>query len=367
VLRVVIAPDSFKGSSAAADAARALADGWRSVRPGDELVLLPQADGGEGTLDAVAGARGADAVPHVLPDATGPDGRRVRSRWLGLPDGLAAVELAASSGLPLMAAPDPLGATTRGLGETIAAALDAGATRVVAGLGGSASTDGGAGALAALGLVLLDDAGDELPAGGTALARLAAIDRTRLTPIPGGITLLADVDAPLLGPRGAAAVFGPQKGADPAAVAVLERGLARFAELMGGDPAAPGAGAAGGTGYGFSAAYGAHIESGAARIADITGLVAALRDADVVVAGEGRVDAQSRQGKVVGHVLDLVSGTPVRAVVVAGGFDIRPERADGAPVDAVALVGLAGSASAAIADPGRWLRAAGARAAELLS
>ena len=359
--RIVVAPDSLKGSLDAAPAADAIARGWRSVRPDDELVLLPQADGGEGTLDAIAsavpGARVEDAGP-----VTGPDGRTVEGHWLLLPDGTAVVELAQPSGLPLMAAPDARGATTRGLGEVIARALDGGAHRLVIGLGGSASTDGGAGALAALGLRLLDADGADLAAGGGALVGLARVDATALRPAPaGGVRLLSDVTAPLLGPTGAAAVFGPQKGADADDVAVLDAALARFAALLGGDPGAPGAGAAGGTGYGFAAAWGATLEPGSTAIAELTGLTAAIAGADVLLTGEGRFDATSRTGKVVGNALALVEGTTVRAGVIAGRVDADPG------CWSAALVDLAGSVDDAIRDPARWLEAAGAAAARALS
>jgi len=359
--RIVVAPDSLKGSLDAAPAADAIARGWRSVRPDDELVLLPQADGGEGTLDAIAsavpGARVEDAGP-----VTGPDGRTVEGHWLLLPDGTAVVELAQPSGLPLMAAPDARGATTRGLGEVIARALDGGAHRLVIGLGGSASTDGGAGALTALGLRLLDADGADLAAGGGALVGLARVDATALRPAPaGGVRLLSDVTAPLLGPTGAAAVFGPQKGADADDVAVLDAALARFAALLGGDPGAPGAGAAGGTGYGFAAAWGATLEPGSTAIAELTGLTAAIAGADVLLTGEGRFDATSRTGKVVGNALALVEGTTVRAGVIAGRVDADPG------CWSAALVDLAGSVDDAIRDPARWLEAAGAAAARALS
>ena len=359
--RVVVAPDSFKGSLDAAPAAEAIARGWRTVRPDDELVLLPQADGGEGTLDAVAtavpGARVEDAGP-----VSGPDGRPVEGHWLTLPDGTAVVELAQPAGLPLMAVPDALGATTRGLGEVIARALDAGAARLVIGLGGSASTDGGAGALAALGLRLLDADGAELPVGGGALAGLAAIDASGMRSAPaGGVRLLSDVTAPLLGPDGAAAVFGPQKGATPDDVAVLDAALARLAGLLGGDPDAPGAGAAGGTGYGFASAWGATLEPGSAAIAELTGLTAALAGADVLLMGEGRFDATSRTGKVVGHALALAERSGATAGVIAGRVDADPG------CWSAALVELAGSVDAALRDPARWLEAAGVAAARALA
>ena len=371
-MRIVIAPDSFKGTLDAASAASAIGGGWRAVRPLDEVLLLPQADGGEGTLSAIASAVPDARLMDVGP-VTGPDGRPVEGHWLWLRDGTAVVELALTSGLPLMAALDPLGATTRGLGEVIAAALDAGATSLVIALGGSASTDGGAGALRALGLELFDQTGSPLPDGGGALARLSRIDESRLRPSPaGGVRLLSDVTAPLLGPTGAAAVFGPQKGATPAEVALLDGALARFADVVartprgthGADPAesAAGAGAAGGTGYGFLAVWGAEIDAGSAAIATLTGLDAAAASADVVLTGEGRFDATSLTGKVVGNALQLATRPDARRGVIAGSFASAPPGG----VWSASLIDLAGSQDAAIDDPARWLYAAGIAAAHEL-
>lgn len=358
-MRVVIAPDSFKGSIGAAGAAAALASGWSAVRPGDELICLPLADGGEGTLDVLAAA-----VPGARwrrTRVTGPAGQPVDCDWLELPGGTAAVELARASGLPLLAAPDPLGAQTTGLGQVIGHALDAGARQLLVGLGGSAATDGGTGALAALGGRFLDQAGDPLPPGGGALARLAAADLAGLRPPPpGGVRCLTDVRAPLLGPAGAAAVFGPQKGADPAQVAQLEAGLARLAGCLGGDPAAPGAGAAGGTGYGLAAAWGAVITPGAPELGQLAGLDRALAGAGLVITGEGRYDRTSGTGKVAGAVLAAAATAGVPAALVAGQIADRPPLAVRA---AVALADLAGGAGPARADPGRWLRLAGRRLA----
>jgi len=362
-VHVVVAPDSFKGSLDAASAAEAIGSGWRAVRPLDEVLLLPQADGGEGTLDATATAVGGARLRDVGP-VTGPDGRPVEGHWLELPDGTAVVELALSSGLPLMTRLDPLGATTRGLGEVIAAALDAGANSLVVGLGGSASTDGGAGALRALGLGLFDESGSALPEGGGALARLARLDVSRLRPAPaGGVRLLSDVTAPLLGPTGAAAVFGPQKGASAAQVVELDAALARWASLLEGSTTAPGAGAAGGTGYGFAAAWGAAIESGATAIAELTGFAAAAASADVIITGEGRFDATSLGGKVVGNALALTTAPHTRRGIIAGSLAGEPPSG----VWAAGLVDLAGSLEAALDDPSRWLYAAGAAAAHALS
>lgn len=365
-MKVIIAPDSFKGSLDAADAAAAIADGWASVRPGDDLVLLPQADGGEGTLDAVAAATPGARLCEAG-DVTGPDGRPVPGRWLALPGGTAVVELAQPSGLPLMQALDPRGASTRGLGEVIAAALDAGATSLVIGLGGSASTDGAAGALAALGLGLFDASGAPLADGGGALADLHRVERTTLRTAPaGGVRLLSDVTAPLLGPSGAAAVFGPQKGAAADDVAALDAALTHYARLLGGETETPGAGAAGGAGYGFLAAWGATIESGAAAIATLTGLDEAVRTADVVLGGEGRFDATSLAGKVVGHLLALADTGSARVGVIAGQLAAAPATPAGRAAWGRGLSDLAGSPAAAMAEPAHWLRVAGAEAARAL-
>lgn len=359
MLRVVLAPDSFKGTADAADVAAALARGWRRARPRDELVELPQADGGEGTLDAIASAVPGAERRHL--EVTGPDGRSVRAAWLLLQDGTAVAEVAQSSGLPQMRELDPLGATTRGLGEVLAAALDAGATRLVIGLGGSATTDGAAGALQALGLRLLDADGVELPAGGAALAALDRIGRGELAPPPpGGVRLLSDVTNPLLGAAGAAAVFAPQKGADAAQVAQLDAALATFAAQLGGDPELPGAGAAGGAGYGFSTAWGAELVRGSDEIARLTGLPEAVRAADVLVTGEGRFDRTSLGGKVVGHALGL-AGPATRRLVVAGSVDESTATAAG--VETLSLTELAGSAADAMAETLRWLEVAGERLA----
>jgi glycerate kinase len=338
-VRVVIAPDSFKGSIAARDAAEAIAAGWRSVRPADDILLLPQADGGEGTLDAIEAAT-PDAVRRSAGTVTGPDGRPVPGEWLELPDGTAVVELAQMSGITLMASLDPLGATTRGLGEVIAAALESGAVELVIALGGSASTDGGKGALEAL-------------------------DLSR--PPSRGVRLLTDVTAPLLGPTGAAALFGPQKGATAEQVAELEERLVVFSSLYDTDPTTPGAGAAGGTAFGFLAAWNAVIQPGAPEIAGLTGLSRHLHPGGVLITGEGSFDVTSTQGKVVGHAIQLAAEAGVdRTFVIAGQFVAEPYAPAGIPVTSISLADLAGSTAAALADPAQWLTVAGARAAAQL-
>ena len=356
--KVVIAPDSFKGTIGTAEAATAIAAGWSSVRPEDSVHLIPQADGGEGTLTAitaaVAEARWCDA--GAVP---GPDGRPVPGQWVELGPDVAAVELALVCGLPLLARPDPVGASTHGLGVLLSAVTDTHPRRTLIALGGSASTDGGAGMLAGLGARVLDAFGRTLPPGGGALTQAARLDLSGLRRPPGELVVLADVTAPLLGPDGAAAVFGPQKGAGPAEVELLERGLRRWAEVIGVDPQQPGLGAAGGTAYALAAVLGAVVRPGAPFVAETTGLPAAIAGATVVITGEGRVDATSHTGKVVGHVLALPG--PHQRIVIAGEIESVPSGCR-----AYSLRDLAGDRERAIADPQRWLAVAGALAATQL-
>jgi glycerate kinase len=292
----------------------------------------------------------------------GPTGTPIDVPWLRFTDGTAAVELAACCGLTLLPTPDPLGATTRPLGEAIDRVLRTAPRRLLVGLGGSASTDGGAGALQALGVRLLDRDGRELPPGGAALERLATVDASGMRPRPpGGVELLTDVDNPLTGPAGAAAVFAPQKGAGPSEVVRLDAALARLRTVVG-LPETPGSGAAGGTAYGLSALWGAAIVSGAHQVLQVAGVTRWLHWADLVITGEGRFDAQSARGKLVGAVLDAAREQGVRAVVVAG--QVAPDAPAG--VAAVSLTDLAGSAAAAMAEPSHWLIAAGVHLARSL-
>ena len=354
---VLIATDSFKTSVSASVAAAEIAAGWREVSQNDNLLLFPQADGGEGTLDAlervVPGARRRSAGW-----VTGPDGRPTAGEWLQLPDGVAVVELAQCSGLPLMLRPDALGASTRGLGEVISRALDDGAVSLIIALGGSASTDGGSGALSALGLTLVGHDGLALPDGGAALVGLVRLDQSALRAAPaGGVTLLTDVRSPLLGPDGAAAIFGPQKGATSAEVRILDAGLRRFVEKWPGStsPATPGAGAAGGTAWGFASTWGASIMPGAEYLADLSGLSAAMTSADLVITGEGCCDSTSLNGKVVGQVIALARREKVPVNLVVGQLATVLDD----DIVAVTLAELAESIEAAITDPRPQLRAAG--------
>jgi glycerate kinase len=297
----------------------------------------------------------------------GPLAAPTPGRYLTLANGTAVVELAVASGLQLAASsgpPDPLRASTYGTGQVIKEAQRRGATRLVLAVGGSATTDGGSGLLQALGLRLLDVTGGDVPDGGAGLTRLHRVDASGLVaPPPDGVEVLVDVVNPLLGPRGAATVFAPQKGADVDAVATLERGLSRWAELSGGDPQTPGAGAAGGTAYGVATWWGARLVPGADHVAELVGLDAAVADADVVITGEGRFDATSLGGKVVGAVLRRATGTAT-VHVVCGQAERGPRFDAAVAAHVVTLADLAGSAEASMSDARHWLAEAGAQLAE---
>jgi glycerate kinase len=363
----VIAPDSFKGTVTAVQVARALAAGWSACRPDDEVRALPMADGGEGTLDAFAAAYpDARRVPVTV---TGPDDRAVETHWLRLVarDGAVTgvVELAATSGITLLDEPRPLTAHTRGFGQAIRDALDGGVDRLVLAIGGSASTDGGAGLLAELGARLLDRSGRQVPEGAIGLTRLAAVDLAELRPLPpGGATVLTDVTATLLGPSGAVDGFGAQKGLTEAWAPRVERALAGYAAAFGPTLAAratrPGAGAAGGAGFGLFA-WGATPQAGARAVGDMLGIGAAVAGADWVVTGEGRYDEQSENGKVPGTVRRLARAGGARCALATGALAAAPARFDAA----VSLTELAGSPRRAMTDAVRLLERAGAYLAAL--
>lgn len=364
--RIVIAPDSFKGSAAAADVAVAVAEGWVRQAPHDSFVLRPMADGGEGTLDAFEKAvPGSRRTPVRV---TGPAGSVVQAAWLrlpatdDLPGGTGVVELASTSGIELLG-DERRGrdASTLGFGQAIAAALDAGVDRLILGIGSSASTDGGTGVLTALGARFLGDFGASVVPGAAGLDEVASADLASLRPLPrGGVTVLSDVTNPLCGERGAAAVFGPQKGLSGDDIARADAGLARLADALGRTDLAdvPGAGAAGGTGFGLLA-WGAEIVPGSAEIAVLTGLADDIAGADLVVTGEGRFDGQSASGKAPAHVAELARAAGVPVALVAGAVDGDTSGF----ARAVSLTDLAGSSAEAIADPLRWLRDAGAELA----
>lgn len=335
-LNVAIVPDSFKGSARASEVAAALADGFAkgaaSRKRDVEITAVPFADGGEGTLEALIDAWGTDAISVQTTDALG---RPVASR-LGLSaDGkIAVVEAAEAAGLPQVSDVErrPLEATTYGLGALVSRALELGVSQIILCLGGSATTDGGTGLLAALGASFLDADGAKLPAGGGALQNLASIDVSGLDPRAANVQwqIACDVTNPLLGAKGAAAVFGPQKGASQEQVQLLDAGLARLADVLEADTGRklreqPGMGAAGGLAISLGSYYQVDLVPGWDLVAQVLGAHDILEGADLVLTGEGRLDSQSLDGKVVSGVLQA-AGENAEVIVVAGSVDLTDEQ-----------------------------------------
>jgi glycerate 2-kinase len=331
-LRVVIAPDKFKGSLSARDVAEAIARGFARSQPDAALVIMPVADGGDGTAETIVQTLGGSMRAATV---RGPHGNPVQAHY-GVLDraGLAVVELAQASGLTLVAAGrnDPLTATTYGTGELIAAAIDGGARRIILAIGGSATNDAGTGALGALGARFLDDSGRELPAGGAALARLARIDVSPLEKRLAGVSIeiASDVRNPLCGPSGAAAVYGPQKGASPEDVRVLDAALGHFADVLAQTLGAdvrdvPGAGAAGGAGAGFLALAHATLRPGAQVVLEILDFERHLEGAALVITGEGRLDRQTLAGKAPYAVAQAAKKRAIPVVAIAGSVAVSTQ------------------------------------------
>lgn len=329
-MRVVVAPDKFKGSLDAAGVATALADGFRAVRPDAQCVLVPMADGGDGTVEAFLASGAQRRTVRV----EGPLGTPLDATY-AVDGTTAVVEMAAASGLALLGdAPDVRRASTRGTGELLRDALDRGATRIVLGIGGSATNDGGAGALAALGARFLDASGAELAPVPDALARVARVDLRALDARLGAVDLAiaCDVDNPLTGPHGASAVYGPQKGATRDDVAFLDAMLARLADATEATTGrvlrdVPGAGAAGGLGWALASAAGARLERGVTLVAEIRGLAAALDGAALCLTGEGRIDEQTVRGKVIDGVAMLARERGIPVIAFGGSVDVAIEPA----------------------------------------
>ncbi len=374
-MRVLLAPDCFGGSLTAAQAAEAMAAGWRAARPGDELALVPLSDGGPGFLDCLPGERHLAVVQ-------GPLGEPVPAAFL-LAGDTAWVESAQACGLHLTDRRDPTLTTSFGVGQLVEAAVELGARRIVVGLGGSATNDGGAGLLAALGLQALDGSGAPLPPGGLALARAARLTGTPVltatpvltgTPVPTGLSLFdgvalvaaTDVDAPLLGPYGATAQFGPQKGATRQQVRELEAALAHWMDIVERHLGVqvrdlPGAGAAGGLGAALLA-LGATRVPGLQLVAGAVGLAAQVASADLVVTGEGAFDATSLRGKVVSGVAEAALQEAIPCLVIAGRVEVGHRQAAAAGVEATYdLTELTGER--ALADPQGALQEVGHRVA----
>lgn len=361
-MKVVIAPDGFGGTLTPHEVAEAMTAGWREARPDDDIRAVPLSDGGEGLLEVLARP---DDRWHRL-EVAGPLGHPIEATWLERPDRVAVIESAGACGLLLVPEEqrDPLRATTYGVGELLEAARDAGMRRIVLGLGGSATVDGGAGALSGLGFRLTVDDGSGLKIGAEDLARVAHADPGWSGDWSGvEVVLLADVPTRL---GEAARVFGPQKGASEEDVKRLERGLEAWADvaerdLAGGRPLRrkPGSGAAGGLGFGLACGIGARFEEGSRVVAELQGLAVALLGADVVVTGEGRLDATSGEGKVVGRVLAEGHRAGVRVVGVVGSLgdgapdldELEVASADGIPDDPAAAVVAAASRLASRLEP----------------
>jgi glycerate 2-kinase len=321
---VVVAPNAFKGCLSAHEAAEAMARGV--IEAGAQADIVPVADGGDGTLDALVGALGGTIMGVI---ARGPMGLPVRAHLGRLADGSGVVEMAQSSGLGLVAEAerDPMRASSFGTGELIKGALARRPSRVLVALGGSATVDGGMGLARALGVRFVDADGKDVPEGGAGLERIASIDASRLDPRfrEAPVIALSDVNNPLLGMEGAARVFGPQKGASGDQVEVLERGLKRLAERLSADLGAdvtdePGAGAAGGAGA-MLRALGAELRSGAEMVLEATGFSAHLDDADLVLTGEGKLDRGSLGGKATVAIARVCAAKLVACAAIVGEAD----------------------------------------------
>ncbi|MCH8107337.1 MAG: glycerate kinase [Chloroflexi bacterium] len=326
-MKVIIAPQEFKGALSALAAAEAIERGVKAAMPEAETVLVPVADGGDGTLDALVEGSGGRVFRSVV---TGPLGQPLEARWGVMGDGQTAViEMALASGLALVPPQrrDPYITTTRGTGEIIAEALDRGFSRIVVGLGGSATNDGGAGMASALGARFLDAEGQTLPDGGAALARLVKIDVSQLNPKLAQTSIIGatDVTNPLCGPTGASAIYGPQKGATPEMVAELEAALKNYGRVLQRDlgkdvSERPGAGAAGGLGAGLMAFAGAELLPGIDMVCDVVNFDAHLQGADLVITGEGRADRSTIFNKAPVGVARRALAQGVPTLLLAGGL-----------------------------------------------
>lgn len=367
-MRILIAPDKFKGTLTGPEAAAAMAEGALRVYPDAVVTALPIADGGEGTVEAAVAAGFSERLNSVI----GPILKPVGAVWGFREDSkVAVIETAQASGY-LLSEPtveNALRAHSYGSGQLVTAALDAGAVEIIIGLGGSAMTDGGTGALRALGLKLLDANGNLVPLGGGSLVDVVSLDTEGLDPRLADVKvrMAVDVDNPLHGPNGAAHVFGPQKGADAQAVELLDAGLRNLAEVvqasMGIDIDIPGAGAAGGFPSMFVACANATVERGFDLVAGLIDLEAHLDDADLVITGEGSLDVQSLSGKGPLGVADAAHERGIPVVVVAGRITVTAEQlAEHGVVASVSATDVAGSGEAALADAAKYTTLATAEA-----
>jgi len=327
-MKILIAPNAFKGSLTAVAAAQAIADGARRIFPDAELVQLPIADGGDGTLDTIMATAGGEVISVPVMD---PLGEIIEARFGLLPDGTAVVEMAEASGIRLISQEDlnPMRTTTFGTGQLILAALDQGARRIIIGVGGSATVDGGAGMALALGVSLVDALGDPIPFGAQGVL---ALDRINVSTLDARldariaqteIIVACDVANPLIGPEGASRVFGPQKGADPAMVETLDAALERYAAIILRDTGQavarlPGSGAAGGLAAGLATFLNARLESGADVVLDTLDVDAKLKNVDLVITGEGAIDAQTVYGKAPIGMAERANARGIPVIALAG-------------------------------------------------
>lgn len=372
-MRFLISPQEFKGSLTAAEAARSIAEGLRRAWPEAGLEIAAMADGGPGTVAAILSARDGRPQKTVVSD---PLGRPVEAVWALLDDGpTAVIEMAAASGLVLLRQEelDPRRTTTYGTGELIRAALEGGCRRLIVGVGGSATNDGGAGMAQALGARLLDERGKELPRGGAALARLEKIDISGLDARLAGtqVQVATDVTNPLCGELGASRVYGPQKGASPEVAEELEAALRRYAEVVRRDLGVdisdmPAAGAAGGLGGGLVAFLKAEVRPGGELVGEAIGLRERMRRADVVFTGEGRLDRQTGFGKTVATVARMAKAEGRTVIALVGGVEPGAAQA-GAEIDAVlSIVPRPMTLSEALAEARELLANAAEQAGNLL-
>lgn len=324
-MKIVIAPDSFKECLTAAQVASAIETGFKEILPDAQYVKVPVADGGEGTLQSLIDATDGHFIKVPV---TGPMGYQVQAEFGVLGDGATAViEMARASGLELVSPDqrDPMIATTAGTGELILSALDRGVKKIIVGIGGSATNDGGAGMMQALGVRLLSDDGKELPYGGGPLQSLGSIDTSNMDQRLQSVEIIAacDVDNPLTGDNGASAVFGPQKGATPEVVEALDQSLGHYARIMERDLGVsvrdvPGAGAAGGMGAALLGFLNARLEPGIEIVMDAVGLAEKVKGANLVITGEGRIDGQTAQGKTPVGVARIAKSLDLPVVALAG-------------------------------------------------
>ena len=326
--RYILIPDSFKGTMSSETICEIMEGAIRKFEPEADIVKIPVADGGEGSVQAFLVALGGCLHTTVV---HGPTGKMIPSFWGELEDGTAIIEMAAAAGLPLMKDKlDPCGASTFGVGQLVKKVLNAGCKTLIMGLGGSATTDGGCGMAAALGVVFRDKKGERfVPTGGT-LHKIASVDTSELDARLKDLEIVAmcDIDNPLYGPEGAAYVFGPQKGADPATVELLDKGLRHLAKVMKtDDELAPGSGAAGGLGYGMRAFLGAELQMGIRTVLDTVHFEEALQGTDMVFSGEGKIDTQSIRGKVVMGVAQRTKAAGVPLIAVVGDIGDNIEEA----------------------------------------